>query len=229
MSLNHILKDTVPDDEKLDVKFGTVEADNLEITTATFENLTVSNNLFGHNVYAQNNFVASIDAAVLNNLFVGADINGTGVINITGLEPAGHITCDNSSKSKVALFKSKPYLNSTTIGPQSSLQADEIVNGMLIFDDQSKTTFAYKTPYNGDFDDYLGLSNTDEYAFRFDMSIFSTMATSVNYKLECDSVSGVSINYAGTYTKVLPHTAGVNSTFSFVCVRQSDGTYIIYG
>jgi hypothetical protein len=31
MSLNHILKETVPDDEKLDVKFGIVECDEIEV------------------------------------------------------------------------------------------------------------------------------------------------------------------------------------------------------
>ena len=229
MSLNHIIKDTVPDDEKLDVKFGIVEADNMEIADATLENLTVSNNLFGHNIYAQNNLVASIGATVNYNLIVGDNILCSGSIDANGAEPAGHITCNNSSKSKVALFKSKPYLNSNTIGPQSQLQADEIVNGMLIFDDVGKTVFAYKTPYKGDFDDYLGLSGTDEYCFRFDMTIFANMSTGGTYTLECDAVSGVSINYAGTYVKALPHTTGAESTFTFVCCRQSDGTYIIYG
>ena len=206
MSLNHIILDNVPNGEQLDVKFGVVQADNINISNATFEDLTVT-----------------------NNLFVGYDINSQGVINVVGAEPAGHISCDNSSKSKVALFKSKPYLNSTTIGPQSQLQADELVNGMLIFDDVAKTTFTYKTPYNGDLDGYLGLSNQDEYAFRIDITIFATLATGNTYRLECDAASGVSINYAGTYVKVLPHTTGSESTFTFVCVRQSDGTYIIYG
>lgn len=229
MSLNHILLDTVPDDEKLNVKFGTVEADDMNIVNATFTDLTVSNNLFGHNIYAQNNLVASIGATVNNNLIVGDNILCSGSIDANGAEPAGHLSCNNSSKQKTSLFKSKPYLNSNTIGPQSQLQADETVDGMLIFDDLAKTVFAYKLPYKGDFDDYLGLSGTDEYAFRFDMTIFSGMSTGGTYTLEVDAVSGVSINYVGTYTKALPHTTGSESTFTFICVRQSDGTYIVYG
>ena len=229
MSLNHIILDTVPDDEKLDVKFGIVEADNIDISNATLENLTVSNNLFGHNIYAQNNLVASLNASVNNTLIVGDDVICTGNIVVDGAEPKGHITCNNSSKSRVSLFKSKPYLNSNTISPQSQLQADELVNGMLIFDDVGKSVFTYRTPYKGELDGYLGLSGTDEYCFRLDITIFSNMSSGGTYKLECDAVSGISINYAGTYSKTLPHITGVESTFTFVCCRQSDGTYIIYG
>ncbi len=220
MSLNHIIKDIVPDDEKLDVKFGIVEADDMEIANATFENLTI-NGQFTQNLPG----TAIMTDILANNIVtnVSANIGASLVVE--------NFIRSNTScvQAKASLFKSKPYLNSTTIGPQSQLQADELVNGMLIFDDTGKTTFAYKTPYNGDLDTYLGLSGTQEYCFRFDMTVFSTMSTGGTYTLECDAVSGVSINYAGTYTKALPHTTGAESTFTFVCCRQADGTYIIYG
>jgi hypothetical protein len=220
MSLNHIILDTVPNDEKLDVKFGVVEADTLDISNATFQNLTINGqftqNLPGTAVMTDilaNNIVTNVSANIGNSLVVNNFIRST-------------TAC---VQAKASLFKSKPYLNSTTISPFSQLQADELVNGMLIFDDVSKTVFTYKTPYYGDLDTYLGLSGTQEYCFRFDMTIFASMSTGGTYRLECDAVSGVSINYAGTYIKTLPHTTGAESTFTFVCCRQSDGTYIIYG
>ena len=220
MSLNHILKATVPDDEKLDVKFGIVEADNIDISNATFENLTINGqltqNLPGTAIMTDilaNNIVTNVSANIGASLVVNNFIRST-------------TAC---VQAKASLFKSKPYLNSTTISPQSQLQADEVVNGMLIFDDVGKTLFTYITPYKGDFDTYLGLSGTQEYCFRFDMTIFANLSTGGVYRLECYALSGVSINYAGTYIKILPHTTGAESTFTFVCCRQSDGTYIIYG
>ena len=228
MSLNHIIRETVPDDEKLDVKFGIVEATNMIITDSTFTNLTVTNNLNGHNVFANNNLVASISASVNNNLTVGDNIICSGKIDVNSAEPGGHVTCNNSSKSKVGLFKSKPYLNSTTIGTSQILAVDETVNGMLLFDDSSKTIFTYILPYANALDVYLGLSGTDEYAFRINCAIFATNSTGT-YKLDSESVSGVSINFAGTFSKTLTHTIGSESNFSFISVRQSNGTYIVYG
>jgi hypothetical protein len=227
MSLNHIIKDVVPDDEKLDVKFGTIEADNIDVSGATFENLTITNDLDVGNEVTIGSTAQIQDIVTQNiNCQVGALFNH-GVFT-DYLTVQGPLTANNI-KANTSLFKSKPYLNSNTISPQSQLQADEVVNGMLIFDDTAKTTFTYKMPYKGDFDAYLGLSGTDEYAFRFDMTIFATMSTGGTYSLAVDSVSGVSINYVGTYTKVLPHTTGSESTFTFIGVRQSDGTYIVYG
>ena len=231
MSLNHIILDTVADDEKLDVKFGIVEADNLDISSATLDNLTINDTLNTKDLNISGqieqtgtgtailkdiqcpNLVTTVSANIGNSLVVNSFIRST-------------TAC---VQAKASLFKSKPYLNSNTISPQSQLQADELVNGMLIFDDVGKTTFAYKTPYRGDLDTYLGLSGTSEYCFRFDMTIFASMSTGGTYTLECDPASGISINYVGTYSKTLPHTIGAESTFTFVCCRQSDGTYIIYG
>jgi hypothetical protein len=225
MSLNHIILDAVPDDEKLDVKFGIVEADTMDISSATFTTLNTTDlNVSGEIVQTGTGTAILKDVQVQNLVStVSANIGNSLVVNSFIRSTTGCV------QAKASLFKSKPYLNSNTIGPQSQLQADEIVNGMLIFDDLAKTTFAYKTPYKGDFDDYLGLSGTQEYCFRFDMTIFANLSTGGTYTLECDAVSGVSINYAGTYTKALPHTTGAESTFTFVCCRQSDGTYIIYG
>jgi hypothetical protein len=220
MSLNHIILDTVADDEKLDVKFGVVEADNLDISNATFENLTITGQL----------------TQTLPGTAIMTDILANNIVTNVSANIGASLVVENFMRSTTGtvqahthLFKSKPYLNSTTISPQSQLQADELVNGMLIFDDVSKTVFTYKTPYKGDLDDYLGLSGTQEYCFRFDMTIFANLSTGGTYQLECDAVSGISINYAGTYVKTLPHTTGAESTFTFVCCRQSDGTYIIYG
>jgi len=220
MSLNHIIKDTVPDDEKLDVKFGIVEADDMEIANATFQNLTINGQL------TQN----LPGTAIMTDILANNLVTNVSVVVGQGLQVQNVIRSVNGVvEAKAHLFKSKPYLNSNTIGPQSQLQADELVNGMLIFDDVGKTTFAYKTPYNGDLDTYLGLSGTQEYCFRFDMTVFATMSTGGTYTLESDVGSGVSINYVGTNVKTLPHTIGAESTFTFVCCRQSDGTYIIYG
>tara|TARA_R110000868_G_scaffold395365_1_gene667013 strand:+ start:1804 stop:2436 length:633 start_codon:yes stop_codon:yes gene_type:complete len=210
MSINHILKDVVPDDEKLDVKFGIVEADNLEITTATFENLVVDN--LGVDI-----------GAIIESLLVR-----TGFTVQCPLVSTGLIRTTETVEAKAHLFKSTPYYNSSTIGVQSQLTAEETVNGMMFFDDGGKTAFTYKLPYKGDLDTYLGLSGTTEYAFRFDMIIFSTMGTGT-YALGVDAVSGLTINYPGTYTKVLSHTTGEQDSYSFICSRQSDGNYIISG
>lgn len=225
MSLNHIILDTVPDDEKLDVKFGVVEADEMNVDSVTFTTLNTTDLNVDGNIVQTGTGTAILKDIQCPNLVttVSANIGNSLVVNSFIRSTTGSV------QAHTHLFKSKPYLNSNTIGPQSQLQADEVVNGMLIFDDVGKTTFAYKTPYKGDFDTYLGLSGTQEYCFRFDMTIFANMSSGGTYTLECDAVSGVSINYVGTYTKTLPHATGVESTFTFVCCRQSDGTYIIYG
>ena len=218
MSLNHILLDTVPDDEKLDVKFGVVEADSIITTGATtFENLTVTNQLtvggssILQDVQAQN-IVTTVSANIGNSLVVNSFIRST----------------TSCVQAKASLFKSTPYYNSSTIGIESNLTVEETVNGMMFFDDNSKTTFTYKLPYKADLDTYLGLSGTAEYAFRFDMIIFSTMGSGT-YALGVDAASGLTINFPGTYTKVLSHVVGEQDSYSFICARQSDGTYVISG
>ena len=104
-----------------------------------------------------------------------------------------------------------------------------MVNGMLIFDDINKTQFKYLMPYKGQLDAYLGLSGSNEYAFRFNSAIFSTIPTSSVLSLESDVASGVYFNYVGTHTKALSHTQGQEEGYDFVCVRQPNGEYIIYG
>lgn len=218
MSLNHILLDTVPDDEKLDVKFGVVEADSIITTGATtFEDLTVTNQLtvggssILQDVQAQN-IVTTVSANIGGSLVVNSFIRST----------------TSCVQAKASLFKSTPYYNSSTIGVESQLTVEETVNGMMFFDDGGKTAFTYKLPYKADLDTYLGLSGTAEYAFRFDMVIFSTMGTGT-YALAVDSVSGLTINFPGTYTKVLAHTTGDQDSYSFICRRKSDGNYVISG
>ena len=218
MSLNHILKDVVPDDEKLDVKFGIVEADSMVIDNSTFTNLTVSNELTVggssvlQDVQAQN-IVTTNSANIGNSLVVNSFIRST-----TG-----------TVQAKSGLFKSEPYLNSTTIGVSQILTVEQTVNGMIIFDDTSKTTFDYKMPYKSALDAYLGLSGTQTYAFHFNVAVFSTISTGSSLSISADAVSGVSFNYVGTYTKVVPHATGRETGIGFVCVRQTDGTYIAYG
>mgnify|MGYP003651523367 CR=1 FL=1 len=218
MSLNHIIRDVVPDDEKLDVKFGVVEADSIITTGATsFENLTVTNQLtvggssILQDVQAQN-IVTTVSANIGNSLVVNSFIRST----------------TSSVQAKASLFKSTPYYNSTTIGVGSQMTAAETVNGMFIFDDTGKTNFTYTVPFQGDFDSYLGLSGTAEYAFRFDMVIFSTMGTGT-YFLASDPASTVTINFPSTYSKALAHTTGDQDSYSFICVRKSDGSYVISG
>jgi len=213
MSINHILKDVVPDDEKLDVKFGIVEADNLEITTGTFENLIVDN--------------LGVDSgAIIESLLVR-----TGLTVRCPLISEELIRTTETVEAKAHLFKSFPFLNSTTIGPNEAISGEQLVNGMLIFDDASKINFDYRMPYKIDLDTYLGFSGSEEYAFRFNVAIFATIPSGTTLRLTADGTpnNGVSFNFTGTYTKLLPHVAGEEDSYNFICVRQSDGNYIIYG
>ena len=213
MSINHILKDVVPDDEKLDVKFGTVEADNLDIPTGTFENLVVDN--LGVDV-----------GAIIESLLVR-----TGFTLRCALVSDSVIRTSENVKANTHLFKSQPFLNSTTIGPSHTLFPELLVNGMAIFDDSLKINFDYRMPYKADFDNYLGLSGSEQYAFRFNIAIFATIPSNSVLRLTADGTanSGISFNYTGTFAKVLPHVAGEEDSYTFICVRQTDGNYIIYG
>ena len=220
MSLNHILKDTVDDDEKLDVKFGTVEADNLTIANSTFTDLTVSNTL---NV-GGNSTLKDVVARNLNTtdtLLVGNNL----VVNNLIRTENGFIQTNS------VLFKSQPFLNSTTFGPFHTLFPEFLVNGMAIFDDPSKGDFDYKMPYKANFDIYFGLTGAQQYAFRFNVAIFANIPSNNILRLVADdnANSGIYFNYIGTRTKTLIHSVGTESNYSFVCVRQTDGNYIIYG
>lgn len=202
MSLNHIIKDIVPDDEKLDVKFGIVEADNLEVANVTLDNITCENLLV-------NNGVNLLGPLVSNDFIRTTEV----------------------MKAKSSLFKCSPFLNSTTIGPSQRLLANELVNGMAIFDDASKINFDYKMPYKIDLDTYLGLSGSEQYAFRFNVAIFANVPSGTTLRLTADDNpnSGISFNFAGTLVKALPHVAGEEDGYDFIGIRQTDGTYIIYG
>ena len=244
MSLNHIFKDVVADSEKLDVKFGSLEADTFNITNVTFTDLTISNDL---NV--SNNVIVSNDLNVSNNLNVSNELNvgGNSILkdvvtrnlNTTDTVLVGNnlvvnnlIRTENGFvQTNSVLFKSKPFLNSTTFGPYHTLFPDFLVNGMAIFDDPAKGDFDYKLPYKADFDNYFFLTGAQEYAFRFNVAIFANIPSNNILRLVADDNvnSGIYFNYIGTRTKVLTHSVGTESNYSFVGVRQADGNYIIYG
>ena len=217
MSLNHILKDVVPDDEKLDVKFATLQADNLEVDNVTFTDLTVTGQSTLDDVTARN-ITTSETVLVGNNLVVN---------NLIRTE-SGFVQASS------VLFKSAPYLNSTTIGPSSILFPVNLVNGMAIFDDankQNNASFDYVMPYKITLDNYFFLTGAQQYAFIFNVAIFPNMPTAGVYRLTADdnANSGVYFNYIGTRQKLLTHTFGSQSSYTFIGIRQTNGDYIIYG
>jgi hypothetical protein len=227
MSINHIIKNIVPDDEKLDVKFGTVEADNIEVAGATFQNLTITNDLdVGNEVTIGS--TAQIESIVVQNLNceVGALFDHALVTDYLTVQ--GPLNANNI-KARTSLFKSEPYFNSDALGVNTNTTAAQFVNGMLMFNDTAKTNFSFTCPGSGDLDNYLGLSGTDEYAFRTTANIFPTMSTASTLSIKCVLSTGVYINIAGNDTKALPHQVGQNESFTFITKRQSDGTYVIYG
>lgn len=218
MSINHIILNSVQDDEKLDVKFGIIEADSISIDTATFENLTITDSLsvggesILQDVMAQN-VVTTVSANIGQSLLVNQFIRSS----------------QGTVQSKANLYKSIPFYSSGTIGQTQQLTVEECVNGMCIFDDQNKTIFSFVMPYATQLDVYLGLSGTMQYSFGFDASIFSGMSSGGTYTITSAAAGNITINYPGIYTKNLQHVSGSQDSYSFIVCRQSNGSYIVHG
>jgi hypothetical protein len=187
------------------------------IDNSTFENLTVTNEL----TVGSSSILQDVQAQNLVTT-VSANIGGSLVVN-------SYIRAIGSVEGKSMLFKSSPVLNSTGVGIDTQLTAEEMVNGMFIFDDQSKTTFSYTMPYKSDLDAYLGLSGTQSYAFHCNCAVFSTISSGATLTVKSNVASGVSFNYSGTFVKSIPHSLGEETGIGFICVRQTNGNYILFG
>ena len=247
MSINHILLDSVEDTEKLDVKFGILEADSISLDNITITDINVTNNAtIGNELNVTGSSILKAVQAENINVTIGAEVaslvvsGSADVTNLTASGTAVNITCPTISTDKITtsanvygkthLFKSVVTKNSASLGAEKILSAAELVDGMLLFDDVGKIAFEFKMPSKQSLDIYLGLSGSDQYAFRFSASILPNVPTSASgLKLFADAVAGVFINVAGLDTKILPHTQTNGESYTFNCMRQSNGNYIIYG
>ena len=235
MSINHIM-DTISDDQALDVKFGDITAENISIEGATFENLTVTNDLSVAEELSTKNL--TVTGSIVQTGFGSAYLTEISATNIStsnsaiignSLVVSNFIRTPGTTQARASLFISEPYFNSTALGINTDTQAEQFINGMLMFDDQSKTNFSFTAPGSGSLDTYLGLAGSQTYAFRTTINVFPTIPTASTLFLKSVASTGVSINVAGTESKPLPHVLGQNESYSFVTTRLNDGTYIIYG
>jgi hypothetical protein len=161
---------------------------------------------------------------------VGGEVAGQSFITLTdkNIDLYADKVLVNGSEI-VTLKKTSAYLNSNTIGQSTRLTAEQTVNGMVIFNNTNKTIFDYKLPYSDVLDTFLGIDSDSEISFRFDVVVLPEMSGGSRLSLSVDPNSGLSFNIAGTYSRSIHNALGQTTSLTFMCQRQSDGTWIIFG